>query len=514
MSRADRAVVFLETLPVTSGKLTGTKFRVRDWQRKWIIDPLYATDANGRRLAREAVITMGRKNGKTGLTAGITLLHFVGPESVTRGELYSAAAKRKQAAKLFEEMKAIIRRTPWMSSRIIIRDFNKQLEDVVTGSIYYALAAEASTEHGGNTSFWVFDELAQAKNRLLYEVLKSSTGAQQEPLGIVISTQSHDPNHIMSEQVDYGMKILDGREENPAFVAAIFTTPKDADPWDEKNWYAANPALGDFRDLEEMREFAKQARSRPALEATFRLLYLNQRVSAGKKLIPAADWIACSAELRIEDFRGRHCVGAIDLSGSGHEDLTALVLLFDDIDDSGNKTLTCFPFFWAMAERLEQSEARDRVPYRLWADQGHLITTPGRVFKYEWVAQKIGELKRDYDIEVVGVDPWAFDKMVAAIDEEGFELTIQNHGQNIQQMAPAVTAMESMVFGEHFRHNGNPVLAWCIDNIEVMMDSNGNRKLDKRTAKGRIDGAQALTMAAHIATAVQAQEASYACSVI
>ena len=55
----------------------------------------------------------------------------------------------------------------------------------------------------------------------------------------------------------------------------------DADPWDEANWYLANPALGDFRSLEDMREMAEKAKRMPAAEAAFRNLYLNQRVDGG-----------------------------------------------------------------------------------------------------------------------------------------------------------------------------------------------------------------------------------------
>ena len=67
---------------------------------------------------------------------------------------------------------------------------------------------------------------------------------------VVISTQSPDPNHIMSELVDYGQGILDGTlPPDPSFHATIYAAPDDADPWESRVWKAANPALGDSRSL-------------------------------------------------------------------------------------------------------------------------------------------------------------------------------------------------------------------------------------------------------------------------
>src|SRR5262245_48970241 len=100
--RVERNIQWIEKLPVTSGVLAGTQFKVRDWQRE-ISENIYRTDENGRREVRQVVITMPRKNGKTGLTAVLALLHLCGPEAVQRGQVYSAASERKQAALIYDE---------------------------------------------------------------------------------------------------------------------------------------------------------------------------------------------------------------------------------------------------------------------------------------------------------------------------------------------------------------------------------------------------------------------------
>jgi len=150
LSRADRVIAFCESLPVTSGKLAGTQWRARPYQRRWL-KRVYRTDRNGRRLVRTAVKSVARKNGKTDEAARLALCHLVGPEAEPRGEVYSAANDRLQAGKVFNEMVAIIERVDWMRARISVRRHSKELEDIGeggTGSVYAALSADVATKHG------------------------------------------------------------------------------------------------------------------------------------------------------------------------------------------------------------------------------------------------------------------------------------------------------------------------------------------------------------------------------
>ena len=80
LSRAAKVMAFIESLPVSSGPLAGTLFKLRPWQRRFI-KAVYATDKQGRRIVRTAVLSMGRANGKTTLAAMLGLCHLAGPES-------------------------------------------------------------------------------------------------------------------------------------------------------------------------------------------------------------------------------------------------------------------------------------------------------------------------------------------------------------------------------------------------------------------------------------------------
>lgn len=483
--RAGRVIAFVESLQITAGVHAGRPFRLREWQKD-IVRAIYG-EADGRRMVRTALITMPRKNGKSGLAAALCLAHLVGPEAEPRGQVYSAAADRNQAALLFAEMKAFVLADPALAERVIIREFTKEIEDAETGSIYRALSADAKTKHGFSASFICYDELAQAPNRLLYDVLATSGAARAEPLMVVISTQSSDPNHIMCELTDYGGKVNAGVIADPSFHATIYSAPEDADPWDEATWHACNPALGDFRSLDEMRTYAAQAQRIPAREATFRQLYLNQQIDAVAGFINRADWQACAGAVDPRALYGRPCWGGLDLSST--TDLTALVLYFPE--DGG----ALLPFYWVPGEALDKRELTDRVPYRLWRDKGHIEATNGRAIDKRAVARRLAEIASSYDVRGIAYDRWRIEDLRRIMADEGIALPLCDWGQGYKDMGPAVDALEAAILDCRIMHGGHPVLAWNAANARIEIDPTGARKLSKARSIERIDGLVALAMA-------------------
>lgn len=486
-ARYQRVARFIQSLPVTSGLLAGQRFKLAPWQHE-ILRAMYRTDADGRRIVRQVLITTPRKCGKTGLVACIALAHLCGPESEPRGQVYSAAADRGQAALIFAEMKAIVERMPKLDERIVVREWNKSMQDTVTGSTYQALSADAKNKHGFSASVWLYDELAQAPNRLLYDVLNTSTAARAEPLGIVISTQSSDPNSIMSELVDYGIQVRDGVLDDPHFLPIIYSAPEDADAWDEATWHACNPALQDgFKSIHEMRVAALQAQRIPAREPAFRLLHLNQRVAAESRFIPRAEWEACSGTVDAEALRGRPCWCGLDLGST--TDLTSLVMYFPE--DAG----AVMPYFWVPRDRLEEREHGDRVPYPLWHRQGYIEAPAGRAIDRTAIVRRLAEIASRFDVQGVAYDRWRLEDLKKLLGDEGIELPMFPWGQGFKDMGPAVDQLEAAILDRRIAHGGHPVLAWCASNAVVEIDPAGARKLDKAKSTERIDGLVALAMA-------------------
>ena len=494
---SERVVLFCESLPISSGKLAGHRVQLRKWQKDFL-RPVYDRQEDGLRIVRTALMSIPRKNGKTQLCALLALAHLCGPCCEDRGQIYSAAADRNQAGLLFREMVAIIDRVGWMTDRLNIRNQLKTIEDMTTGSFYTALSADARKAHGLSPSLIIADEVAQWRGRELYDNLVTGTGAREQPLCFAIGTQSADDLSLMSELVDYAEQVNSGEVDDPSFHGVVYQAPQDADIWDETVWFECNPALDDFRSLKEMRQYAKQAKKVPTKEASFRNLYLNQRVDSEVRFISAPDWMACGEQVDPATLYGKRCYVGLDLAST--QDLTAVVALFPD---QGGAVL---PFFFLPDDDLRGRSDRDRVPYSLWADQGLLDTFPGRAIDKRAVALKLVELMVEFEVVAIGFDRWRIEDLLKLLADDGITLPLVPWGQGFKDMAPAVDELEIRVLNGKLRHGNHPILTWNVANAAIEIDASGNRKLSKRRSREKIDGVVALAMACGLAARAQEEE--------
>jgi phage terminase large subunit-like protein len=332
----------------------------------------------------------------------------------------------------------------------------------------------------------------------LYDVLDTSFGARAEPLFIIISTQSNDPEHILSKQIDDGLS-----GEDPSIYVQLHAVPDDAPDeqiFDEAIWKLANPALGKFRSLEDMRAIARKAQRMPAEEPKFRNLYLNQRVSPQASLLSRAEWMACRRDsVVIED--GASIYLSLDMSAI--VDLSCLTKISADDEMS-----LIEPIFWKPLELLKEHSKRDfgsgNRRYIEWRDAGYLRTTPGRSIDPAVIAQEIAECYERYNVLGLAYDRWRIRDLLRELDkiglgayldtEKGDGLRLVPWGQGFRDMAPAIDALELAVLERKIAHASNPVLNWNIANAIATVDPAGNRKLDKEKARFRIDGAVSLAM--------------------
>ena len=493
LSRAGRVMAFLETMPITAGLLAGTTMKLLPFQKDFL-RKVYRTDRRGRRPVRQAVLSTPRKCGKSTIAAGLCLCHLLGPEAEPRGQLYSAAMEKAQAALVFNEMVAMIEATPWMQARCNIKRQTKEIHDLETGSVYRAISAKVGSKMGFSASFVIYDELGQATSRELYDALLTSQGARKEPLMLTVSTQAATDSMPMSRLIDYGLKVESGEIKDPSFAMTLLAAAPDADIFDPKVWRACNPALGKFLSLDDFRTQAEMTKHSPSMEPAFRNLRLNQRVSQSASFVPQRLWEACSGFVPDEELSGP-CYAGLDLSGS--LDLTALACWWPEC---GAVRVWCWLPEIGLAERAHE----DGAPYTLWQRTGDLLTTPGRTIDRRLVARTVADVCRKYQVKAVAYDRWRYAELERVMaDDLGIDAKADLHfcewGQGYKSMAPAIDAFEKVLVDGTIKHGGQAVLTMCASNAVVSMDPAGNRKLEKKKSRGRIDALQAFVMACGLA---------------
>lgn len=481
MKRGARNIAWIESqCRIPEGKFVGQPVRLCRFQKD-VIRGIYDSPT------RRAIISFGRKNAKTTLSAFLLLLHLCGPEARANSQLFSAAQSRDQAAILFSLASKVVRMSPDLSAYVTVRDTAKQLHCAELGTLYRALSADASTAYGLSPVFTVHDELGQVKGPRseLYEALETASAAQEAPLSIVISTQAPTDADLLSLLIDDALTGAD-----PTQKVWLYTAPLDADPFSEKAIKAANPAFGEFMNKAEVLQQAADAKRLPSREASYRNLILNQRVEMRSPFISRAIWAENAAEP--EPLDGCPVFGGLDLSSVS--DLTALVLA-----GYRDEAWDVLPTFWLPADGLAEKARTDRVPYDVWANQGALQTTPGAAIQYEFIAEHLRGVFDRCDVRAIAFDRWGMKHLKpwlvkAGFSDEELERFI-DFGQGFASMSPALRELEALLLSQKIRHGAHPVLTMCAANAVTTGDPAGNRKLDKQKATGRIDGMVALAMA-------------------
>lgn len=487
-TRAERNIRWIEKhCRIPEGKDVGKPVRLRPFQKK-ILFKIYDNPYGTRR----AIVSVGRKNAKTALSAFLLSLHLCGPEAKQNSQLFSAAQSREQASLLFSLAAKSIRMSPTLNSVVGIRDTAKQLFCPGLGTLYRALSADATTAFGLSPAFIVHDELGQVRGPRseLFDALETATGAQEEPLSIVISTQAPTDADLLSILIDDAMTGSD-----PRIVVELYTAPLDDDPFDEVTIKKANPAYGDFLNKKEVLAMAEDARRMSSRESEFRNLILNQRVEASNPFVSRSVWQACGGP--VLDLHSVPIYAGLDLSSVS--DLTAFVMT-GRVEGKWHVK----PTFWLPQEGLREKSRTDRVAYDLWHEQGFLDVTPGHVVSYKYVAGFLRGIFSEYNIIKLGFDRWNMKHLKPWLLEAGFSEQVftdkfVEFGQGTQSMSPALRDLEALILAKEIAHGNHPVLNMCAACAVVEGKDDANRKLSKNKSTGRIDGMVSLTMAIGVA---------------
>jgi phage terminase large subunit-like protein len=434
-------------------------------------------------ITRLAILAVGRKNGKTSLIAAMLLAHIVGPEAVQNSQIVSGANAREQAAKVYTAAKKMISLSPELSRLAKTTESRKKINGLAMNVEYEAISAEAKTAHGGSPVLAILDEIGQISGPYspFVEAIETSQGAYENPLRIYISTQASTDGDLFSTMIDDA-----SASKDPRIVCHVYTAPEGCDVMDREAWAAANPAMGKFRSVDDLEEYAKQAARLPAKENSFRWLYLNQRIEATSQFLNRSEWEANKAAPEVE--AGMPCYAGLDLSAS--RDLTAFVMVFP-VDG----VFHVVPQFFLPADGIREKSKTDKIQYDLWADQGFITLIDGPVIVPAVVAQHVAEAAEQYDLQMLAYDRWRIQDFQRELDAIGAQIPMTPFGQGFKDMAPAVDQVERLVAERKLRHGGNPVLNMCVTNAVAERDPAGNRKLNKMKSVGKIDGLVALAMA-------------------
>lgn len=491
--RADRAQNFIEKIcKHTKGRHARSPFLLTDWQRDDIVRPLFGTVRYDEDLAewvrayRIAWIEVARKNGKSELLAAIGLLLLVADDE-EGAEIYSAARDRDQARKVFDVAERMVELSPILSRRLHINKSSKRISDERTGSYYEVISADAAGNLGHNPHGIIFDEVLTQPSRELWDALRTGMGARSQPIMVAATTAGNNMTSLAWTEHEYSERVHNDPSLDPARFVYMRNVDKNADWQDERNWYDANPALGDFLNIATLRDEAREAAQSPEGQNAFRQFRLNQWVQQTTRWLDLGAWDAAAGIVDEAAMRGRRAFGGLDLASS--TDIAALCWTFPD-DEGGYDAVWRF---WIPADRLADLDRRTGGNAARWVREGWLTTTEGDVIDYRAILDRIDKDAQAFDVQEIAYDRWGMTQLSQDLQDAG--MTVVPFGQGFASMSPPTKEWERLVLTGDYRHGGNPVMRWMADNITIRRDPAGNIKIDKAKSSEKVDGCVAAVMA-------------------
>ncbi|HPI51765.1 MAG TPA: terminase large subunit [Smithellaceae bacterium] len=477
---AMRCISFFSILKHSKGEFSGKRFELEPWQMfiVWVLFGWKRLD--GSRRFRYAYVEVARKNGKTTFAAALSLYMMV-LDGEDGAEIYTAATKRDQAKICWTEARNMVGKSPALSNKIA--RFQSALTMESTLSKMEPLAADSDKLDGLNPHFAVVDEYHAHKTDMLYNVLKSATGARRQPMIFTITTAGFDKTSPCFLMRRIYIDVLLGIKKQENTFVMIYSADEGDDWKDPKTWAKSNPNMGISISAEYLEEEFKSALNRGGSEeVNFKTKNLNQWVDAPTVWIQDEKVRKCSNGTTDADLVGQTCYAGLDLAS--HVDINALALYFPEL-----KAIKLY--YWIPEAKMEENA--DRVDYKTWAAEGRIFVTEGNVIDIDAQVEKITEIIRGVNCRNIAYDPAkAYHGTVQGLQKAGLNNILDEFNQSIKTMSEPTRELQRLVESAEVDLMNDPVLRWMFRNAVAVTDANDNIKLHKAKSMNKIDGLTAI----------------------
>lgn len=521
---ADYAFEFFENiLRLSEGQFEGLPFKLHASQA-FIVGSLFGWKrANGTRRFRRAYIEQGKGNGKSPMAGGIGLYGMTAAGEAG-AQIYAAAAKKEQAQILFQDACKMVRAAPALDKRLefsggIGREFN--IAHIASGSFFRPVSRDTGKTGSGPRPYFVLaDEVHELPDRKILEMLERGFKFRREPLLFMITNSGSDRNSVAWEEHEHAVRVAAGNVDavtDPTYLGEViddfsfsFVCSLDDgdDPLNDPScWVKANPLLGVTITEEYLTEVVAQAKAIPGQLNGILRLHFCVWTDAETAWMTRATLEPCLADFDVAEHYGEQVWLGLDLSQN--RDITALGAIVRTGTDHNNKpTFDGWVEAWTPGDTMQARELRDKLPYTVWNREGHIHAPQGESISYRHVAQTMAEYDRDFDVQLVAYDRFAFKRFEEDIEELGLALPFAEHPQGGLKkgkpletggeglwMPGSIRLLEEALLEGRIRLKRNPVLISAMMSAVIEEDKWGNHWLAKTRSVNKIDAAIALAMA-------------------
>lgn len=479
----------------------------------WVFDFVAAIfgayDAEtGRRLIREVLMLIPKKNSKSTLAAGIMVTALILNWRAS-AEMIILAPTVEIANNAFAPARDMIKVDDDLSELFHVQDHVRTITHRTMGATLKVVAADSETVGGKKASWVLIDEEWLFGKRPNAEAMfrEAVGGLASRPEGIVIklTTQSDEPPAgVFKQDLQRMREVRDGKIVDPQSLPVLYEHPPEMVATGEhlklENMPLVNPNFGVSVDSEFLRREYEKAEQ--AGEHSLRgFLAKHANVEVGLNLRSdrwaGADFWEQQARpelvATLDDLLQRCEVITSGIDGGGLDDLLGLAAVGRE-----RETRKWLAWVHAWAHEIVLERRKDIVTkLREFERVGDLtiVKLPGQ--DVVQVADAICRIKLAGlmpEENGIGVDPAGIGAIVD-------ELTTEDRGIDLKQIVAvsqgwklngAIKTTERALAGGDLVHAGQPLMAWSVGNAKVVPAGNAITITKQVSGTAKIDPLMAL----------------------
>lgn len=464
----DECLSFFSTMKHFLGKSANKPFILEPWQT-FIVANIFGLKykATGYRVCTEVYASMARKAGKDAFMAGICLYLLI-IDGEASPEIVCAANSTDQARILFNYIDMFAKSID--RNETIIEHYRNFVKTGFNNGIVKVISSDASKADGMNLSCFCLDEYHEAKDRRMYDVLKSSQGMREQPLAIIITTAGFNLAGPCHDMYELGVQVLGGVKTMDNFFPFIWQLDAEDDWADPKNFIKCQPNLGVTVTTDYMLAEVNKAKVDPTAETGVKTKTLNLWCTSEFVWIKPEIMVQLMKDIKLEDYTGYPCIVGVDLSSVG--DMTAVSAMIP----IENKRIF---FNWSFLPEDTYKENPNKALYEKFHKAGELDITPGNVIDHDYITNKIAWINTICPVMAIYYDPYNSSQWAVNMTELGYNM--QQYGQNIGNMTRPTKEFQRLVLSGEMVMQKSSNFLWQLMGATIKEDINQNIKVVKQS---------------------------------
>lgn len=459
------------------------RFAMQPWQH-FAIGSMFGwihKDTGVRRF-REALIFLGRKNGKTTTISGLSA-YMTGFDGENGANVYVLANAKDQAAILFDKTKEMIKVSPRLDKKYKAQ--RSVIKDESSFSKMEARASDSKKLDGLNTHFAIFDEIHEFTDYKLINVIKKSRGTRSQPLITYITTAGFVLDGPLMQYFESGVECLENLEDNlderTFYFIAKLDEPSEAE--DPMKWIKANPNIY-LMDFVSLVTDWKKDRKIPQEKADWITKQFNLFSDIDEMSFLDMDTINANKKtVDLSELEGKECVGGYDLAET--EDFTSACIEFP-MYETGE--VVVIEHNWICQARYSRDNNQPRLDE--WIKSGDLTVVPGNYVNYQPIFDWFVEQSKKYKILKIGYDRKNSLNLNQLLINHGFVL--EEIRQGFMTLGGPMKDIKERFLDGKVIFNNQKMMRWYLSNVKLVQDRNLNWMPTKQSKNRKIDGFAAL----------------------